>query len=303
MLVEAAALPAVAGEPQALAPGDSGRAVKRLQIQVAGWFPLSKRRVYFAIDGIYGSQTARAVARMQRHYGLKGDGIARRSVLKILRRLRDSDGSTRHFDWGEFNQNRNSACSARANAYAGTFGGGMVSARRARRHVRRLMWRLEVLRARTGSNPIGVNSGFRSVPYNDCIGGARSSQHLYGTAADNRVAGVRNRRSRRVAKKSEFHGIGCYSSLTHNHFDIRMDNRALRSSRSWWWPDRDSKGRDLDAAGRPCWGQRRRRNNSGDVALGTVRALGAQAGSLVPSPAEVRAFAAAGEPRHLHGAD
>ena len=290
--------------PPVLEPGASGRAVKRLQVRVAGWFPGSKRKVHFALDGVYGSQTVRAVKAMQRHYGLVADGIAGRATMRLLRRLRDKDGSTAHFDWSEFHQNRNRACSSRANAYAGTFGGGMVSARRARRNVRRLMWRLEAVRAKGGGRAVGINSGFRSVPYNDCIGGARASQHLYGTAADNRMADVTNRRERRLAKRSEMHGIGCYSSLSHNHFDIRIDNRALPSSRFWWWPERDRKGRDLDSNGRPCWGERKRRRSGRTRApAADARAAGPGAASLVPSPAEVRAFAAAGEPRDLGAAD
>jgi hypothetical protein len=181
----------------------------------------------------------------------------------------------------------------------------MVSARKAKRNVRRLMWRLEAIRTRGGGGTIGINSGFRSVAYNDCIGGARASQHMYGTAADNRMSGITNRRERRLAKRSEMHGIGCYSSLSHNHLDVRMDNRDLASSRFWWWPDRDRKGRDLDAGGRPCWGEKRRKSagESTPSALAAVRAGRPGAGSLVPSPAEIRAFAAAGEPRDLQGQD
>ena len=303
VLITGVVPPALAGDPaSSLEPGDRGRAVKRLQVRVAGWYPLSRQKVHFALDGVYGAQTVRAVKAMQRHYGLVADGIAGRATRRVLRRLRDKDGSTAHFDWSEFHQNRNPSCSARANAYAGTFGGGMVSPRKAKRNVRRLMWRLEALRAKSRNRAIGINSGFRSVPYNDCIGGARASQHIYGTAADNRVAEIGNRRSRKIAKRSEFHGIGCYSRLTHNHFDIRIDNRALPSSRFWWWPERDRKGRDLDSAGRPCWGQRRRYARS-PASLASVRAGLPGAGSLVPSAAEVRAFAAAGEPDDLRGVD
>ena len=290
------------GSGRALRPGMQGRAVKRVQVRVAGWYPRSRDKVHFALDGVYGSQTASAVKAFQRHYGLTPTGIVGRSTRRIFWRLRDSNGSTAHFNWSEFEQNRNPACSARANAYAGTFGGGMVSSHKAKRNVRRLMWRLEAARAKAGREPIGINSGFRSVAYNDCIGGARASQHLYGTAADNRIADTRNRRSRRIAKRSEFHGIGCYANLTHNHFDIRIDNGALESSRFWWWPDKDGKGRDLDASGRPCWGQGRR-GEASHAALADVRAGKPGVGSLVPSPAEIRAFAAAGEPADLHGAD
>jgi zinc D-Ala-D-Ala carboxypeptidase len=293
-----AAQAGVAAEIPTLRPGDTGRAVKRLQVRVAGWFPDSRHQVHFALDGVYGPQTVAAVKALQSHYGIRATGVAGRATRRVLRRLRDRNGSTAHFDYAEFTQNFNRACSARANAYARTFGGGLVGARRARRNVRRLMWRLEAVRAKGGGMPIGINSGFRSVAYNDCIGGARASQHMYGTAADNRMANVSNRRERRVAKFSQVHGIGCYASQTHNHFDIRIDNPHAPATRSWWWPDRDRRGRDLDAGGRPCWGQRRGRGRSALDSSARVAAA-----PVVPTPADVRAFASAGEPRDLAGAD
>jgi hypothetical protein len=143
---------------------------------------------------------------------------------------------------------------------------------------------------------MGISSAFRSVPYNSCIGGASASQHLYGTAADNRIARVSNSRARRLARKSQVHGIGCYRSQTHNHFDLRLDNKKLRSARHWWWPRRDRRGRELDSNGKPCWGERRR---SSAARL----SAGAEGASLVPTEAEVREFGRAGEPRHLEGAD
>ncbi len=131
----------------------------------------------------------------------------------------------------------------------------MVSPGKARNYVRRLMWRLEALRAKAGHKAIGINSGFRSVPYNYCIGGARYSQHMYGTAADNRMADVTNRFERNLAKASQVHGIACYSGRSHNHFDLRLENGDLPGARYWWWPARDRQGRDLDAANKPCWGE------------------------------------------------
>ena len=117
------------------------------------------------------------------------------------------------------------------------------------------MWRLEAVRAKAGGKAIGVNSAFRSVSYNDCIGGARASQHMYGTAVDNRMAEVSNRYERDLARASQFHGIGCYSSLSHNHFDIRLENPKLPDSQYWWWPDQDRDGRDLADDGALCWGE------------------------------------------------
>lgn len=278
-----------------LRPGMQGKDVKALQVRVAGWYP-TRRQKRFYIDGAYGKQTTQAVKHFQNYYGMKATGIAYRRVFRKLNRLEDKNRSTLHFDWSEFKQHRNGSCSAQANAYAGTFRGGMTSARTVKRNVRRLMWRLEAVRAKGGAHPIGINSGFRSVPYNNCIGGAGASQHLYGTAADNRMANVSNRHQRYLAKSSQVHGIMCYSSLSHNHFDLRIENKDLSSQRSWWWPKRDSQGRDLASDGRPCWG------DSGTSSRTSISSRSA-GGSLVPSPEEVRAFEDAGEPADLGGQD
>jgi zinc D-Ala-D-Ala carboxypeptidase len=281
-----------------LEEGDRGRDVLALEVRVAGWYP-SNAQEALLINRRFGRRTKIAVAALQRHYGLAVDGIAGSATFSVLNSLQDKNGSTEHFNWSEFYQNYNSSCSSQANAYAGTFGGGMVAPRRVKGNVRRLMWRLEAVRAKGGSHLIGINSAFRSIKYNQCIGGASLSQHMYGTAADNRMANVRNRRERNIAKRSQLSGIGCYASLSHNHFDTRIENRDLASSRFWWWPKRDSKGRDLDAAGKPCWGERKRR--SARTPVEGSRLTGAQA--IVPSVREVRAFQAAGETDDLLGAD
>jgi hypothetical protein len=285
-----------------LRPGDTGPDVRALQMRVAGWYPVGK--AHFTIDGEYGPSTTAAVQAFETFFDLPADGVADKAVFAVLDSLEDKDGSTKHFDFSEFTQNRNSSCSAQANAYAGTLDGGMVSPARAVRNVKRLMWRLEAVRAKAGGQPVGINSGFRSVAYNDCIGGARSSQHMYGTAADNRIAERTNRRARRVARRSQIHGIGCYSRLSHNHFDLRLDNADLPSSRFWWWPDRDSAGRELDEAGVPCWGEKPRTSPTGPAAVfaAVLRALPG-AGSLIPSASELEAFEAAGEVEHLGDAD
>ena len=271
-----------------LAPGDKGPDVKVLQVRVAGWFPQDGQQA-MTIDGGYGPSTEAAVKAFQEYYGLTPDGVAGPSTFAVIDGLEDDDGSTIHFEWSEFWQNRNSNCSAKANGYASSFGGGMVSPRRAKKNVKRMMWRLEALRAKAGGKTIAINSGFRSVAYNDCIGGARSSQHMYGTAADNRMAEVTNRFERDLARKSQFHGIGCYSSLSHNHFDLRLENNELDDARFWWWPEKDGQGRDLADDGKPCWGEESgpRRTSSGSD--GTARA------ALVPSESFLNAFDSAPE--------
>ncbi len=281
-----------------LKAGDKGRDVKALQVRIAGWFP-EHNQVDFPIDGSFGPKVKEALTAFQTSHGLNPDGITGKSNYRVFDELQDGDGSTAHFDWNEFTQNSSSGCSAAANAYAGTFSGGMVSPQRAKRYVRRLMWRLEALRAKAGNHVIGINSGFRSSAYNECIGGASASQHLYGDAADNRMANVSNRKERNLAKKSEFYGIGCYSNLSHNHFDLRVDNTNLPYAQFWWWPARDSQGRDLDDGGRPCLGE----TGTATASLaGVARALPG-VGSLIPSVAEVHAFQVAGEVDNLGSGD
>jgi zinc D-Ala-D-Ala carboxypeptidase len=285
---------------RALRRGKKGADVRALQVRVAGYFP-SWRQRRFHIDGSYGDQTATAVKKFEKRFGFKNpNGAAGRRTLRKLNGLTDRDGSTAHFDWSEFKQHSNSGCSAQANAYAGTFKGGKVSTKRVKRNVRRLMWRLEAVRRKSGRNPMGINSGFRSVSYNSCIGGSSLSQHMYGTAADNRIAAISNSRARHVAKGSQVSGIACYSNTTHNHFDIRIENRALSYAQSWWWPRRDSSGRELDESGRPCWGEG---SSTATASMEAVRTATPGAGSLIPSVAEVQAFEEAGEPSDLGGAD
>lgn len=282
-----------------LKEGDTGDDVKALQVRVAGWFSPGAKR-HLPLDGVFSAKTTEAVQAFQEFYGiLVADGVARQDTFDMLNSLEDPDGSTTHFNWGEFHQNRSSSCSAQANAYSGSFRGGMVAPSIVKRNIRRLMWRLEALRAKGGGKPIGVNSAFRSVPYNDCIGGARASQHMYGTAVDNRMQETSNRLERDLAKASQFHGIGCYASLSHNHFDIRIDNAELGSSRAWWWPERDERGRDLDEDGQPCYGETREPRHqavpsgSGPIAWN----------AFIPTRADISSFEAAGEPASMAGAD
>ncbi|MFN2389165.1 MAG: D-Ala-D-Ala carboxypeptidase family metallohydrolase [Actinomycetota bacterium] len=300
--------PSAAAYPfsRTLQEGDTGTDVKQLQVRVAGWFPRSSQR-HFELDGVFDAETTKAVQAFQSFYGLTADGVAGQDTFDLLNSFEDKDRSTIHFDYSEFKQNKNSGCSAQANAYAGTLDGGMVSKRRAKRNVKRLMWRLEALRAKGGGVAIGVNSGFRSVPYNDCIGGARASQHMYGTAVDNRMAETSNRMERDLARGSQFHGIGCYARLTHNHFDLRVDNSDAPSSQFWWWPDQDDKGRDLDESGAPCYGEKDTTDppqapGGSAPSLNAVRAALPGPASFLPTLAELRAFEAAGEP-HLGHAD
>jgi hypothetical protein len=291
----AAALPAAAYPfKRSLQEGDRGRDVKALEVRVAGWFP-SQDQTSLKINRKFTGRTTMAVTAFQSFYGLTPDGVAGPSTFAVLAGLQDPNGSTTHFNWGEFKQNASSGCSAKANAYAGTFDGGMDSPLKVKRYVHRLMWRLEALRAKGGGHEIGINSGFRSVPYNDCIGGASASQHLYGTAADQRMANVANHTERILAEATDFSGIGCYSQLTHNHFDIRLDNFDLPSSRFWWWPQQNRQGEDLDDQSQPCYGE--------TPVVAAAAAVGRVSVTSPPTRLQVSRFAARGETPNLGSGD
>jgi zinc D-Ala-D-Ala carboxypeptidase len=309
-LVLALAAPASAAYEftRTLQEGDHGPDVRQLKIRVAGWFPRADQ-TRFPLGPRFNRKTTRAVSRFQAHHGLSVDGVAGPATFDVLGSLEKDNGSTTNFGFWEFRQNRNARCGAQANAYANSFRGGMVAPRRVRMYVRRMMWRLEALRAKGRDNPIGVNSAFRSVPYNTCIGGAGASQHMFGTAADVRQANIDNRTQRNHARGTAFTGIGCYSSMAHNHLDLRLENPDLPSSRFWWWPAQDRRGRDLDHAGRLCWGEPNNHTAASAEHRTTATVLGAVeqavpgAGSLVPTIAEIEAFKRAGEPSDLRGAD
>lgn len=76
--------------------------------------------------------------------------------------------------------------------------------------------------------PVTITSGFRTESYNNKIGGARYSQHKYGTAADIKVKGVK---PKEVAKYLEtlipnHGGIGIYPNFV--HVDIRYKKTRWR---------------------------------------------------------------------------
>jgi hypothetical protein len=301
LLIGAAAGPAYAYDfTRPLQQGDEGDDVSALQVRVAGWLERADQR-RLRLSGFFDGKTAKAVTAFQTHYGLEADGIAGPSTFEALNALEDEDGSTANFDWSEFDQNINSRCSEAANKYAGTFKGGKVPRAVVRWNVTKVMWRLEALRAKGGDKPIGINSGFRSVAYNSCIGGASLSQHMYGTAVDMRVAEAKNHYTRFKARRSQFHGIGCYQGFSHNHLDLRLDNEQLPEAQYWWWPDRDKEGRDLADNGQPCYGETTGHKAS-RMMLRVVEFIpGADA--LVPSARQVEDFEDAPEAHYGGHAD
>lgn len=84
----------------------------------------------------------------------------------------------------------------------------------------RLVSALQILRDKVGL-PLTINSGFRCVKHNAAEGGAKESQHLYGTAAD--IALPQGYSPVQFAALAEslclFDGIGIYDNFI--HLDVR----------------------------------------------------------------------------------
>lgn len=83
---------------------------------------------------------------------------------------------------------------------------------------------LQALRNHIGKS-ITVNSGYRSLKYNERIGGVKNSQHVKGKASDLAVAGMNPKQVAEAIEllisqgKMKQGGIGVYPTFT--HYDIR----------------------------------------------------------------------------------
>lgn len=100
---------------------------------------------------------------------------------------------------------------------------GTVVPTKYRGNVQTLMNQLEVIRSYFNA-PVTINSGYRSPAHNKNIGGVADSMHLFGKAADIKVAGyspsqvhagiLKLIKDKRIING----GVGKYSSFT--HYDI-----------------------------------------------------------------------------------
>ena len=175
-LVVTATAPAHADEcytwGRTLREGTSGSDVTQLQIRVAGWAGYDRG---FAVDGQYGPATTTAVRNFQAAYGLTADGIAGAQTFSRIYALQDTDCTPLHFAWSEVDD----VC----------FGGfptpvSGTTVAQVKANLIQVMWRAEALRHRLGDNPLRVTSAYRSAECNRRVGGATTSNHLYGRAID-----------------------------------------------------------------------------------------------------------------------
>jgi hypothetical protein len=106
---------------------------------------------------------------------------------------------------------------------------------------------LEELRAKLGGQPIRVTSGFRCASHNAAVGGARSSQHLAGRAADVAVTGLTGVEIYDAARLvPAFRGFGVAGGYC--HLDVRQLGlarwRYASSGRQYAWPMEASHAAD-----------------------------------------------------------
>jgi zinc D-Ala-D-Ala carboxypeptidase len=192
-----------------LAQGSSGEAVRQLQIRVAG-YPGSG--AVLGLDGQFGPATKSAVARFQAAYGLTADGVAGPATFAKLYALQDDDCTPVNFSYAELNN-----CNS-------TWAGGNVSAATAKANALVTMWKLQALRHALGDQSIRITSGFRSVSCNNAVGGASTSRHLYGDAADLGAGPHSLCRLAQAARNHGFAGIlgpGYPDHNDHTHVDGR----------------------------------------------------------------------------------
>ena len=164
------------------------------------------------IDSKWGTLSRVATAAFQKDYGLTTDGeFGPATEKKILSVIATGEAPKKtKFDWDkiQYFERREFACKC------GRCGGFPVEP------DPELLEILNKIRAYFGK-PVYINSGIRCAAHNANVGGAKSSQHLRGTAADITVDGVEPSRVATYAETllPKTGGIGRYKTFT--HIDVR----------------------------------------------------------------------------------
>ena len=88
------------------------------------------------------------------------------------------------------------------------------------------MKKLEALRHEF-NEPMIVSSGYRHESYNQVIGGAKNSPHLYGKAVDVVISGKSAYRLMKLAIEHGFTGIGVSQRGPHEKRFLHIDTMAV----------------------------------------------------------------------------
>ncbi|MGM0409171.1 MAG: YcbK family protein [Bacillota bacterium] len=95
--------------------------------------------------------------------------------------------------------------------------------------TKELIDRLEILRYKLGSQPLIINSGYRTPEHNKAVGGAPESKHMEGIAADvKKVKDYTIDEMAEIAEEIGFTGIGKYNTFIHvdcRPYNARWDLR------------------------------------------------------------------------------
>lgn len=95
----------------------------------------------------------------------------------------------------------------------------------------KLVQLLEQIRTWAGA-PVSITSAYRTPTYNAKVGGAKSSQHVLGKAADIVVKGKSPSDVARFAQAIGATGIGLYTASKFVHIDVRASRYFWRNSGS-----------------------------------------------------------------------
>ncbi|KDR94606.1 Peptidase M15 [Peptoclostridium litorale DSM 5388] len=102
----------------------------------------------------------------------------------------------------------------------------------------RVLFDMELVRRLQGlrdyfKRPIVITSGYRTRSYNDMVGGAENSQHIYGRAADIKVVGIGSDKIAAAAIRLGFRGVGIYENFVHVDVRKSLVNRLGRAYDIW----------------------------------------------------------------------
>lgn len=181
----------------------------------SGFLPALNKNGKSNIDGSFGKISQEATIAYQRAYDLRDDGkigpATRYSMKNDVKK--DNNSMIKEYSKAKDGKTKLSA-NFKVKEFACKDGSDKILI------STELVDVLQKIRTHFG-RPVNINSAYRTESYNKKVGGVSNSQHLYGTAADIVVSGVK---ASDVANYAETllpngGGIGRYSNFT--HVDVR----------------------------------------------------------------------------------
>lgn len=181
----------------------------------SGFLPATNTKGNSNIDGSFGNASKNATIAYQKAYGLLADGkigpATRYSMKNDVKK--DNNTMIKEYSKAKDGETKLSA-NFKVKEFACKDGSDKILI------STELVEVLQKIRNHFGK-PVNINSAYRTESYNKKVGGVSSSQHLYGTAADIVVSGVKPSDVANYAETllPNSGGIGRYSNFT--HVDVR----------------------------------------------------------------------------------